>query len=167
MSTPRQVTLETYVETADEIDEVDLILPISGLVPPAVRDNLRRLNRLSLLRTEVLLSLIGQAPIDPFGVYGALQGTGVWAFNPLDFTAVQILAKKGSKPVALMRIDLLSDDITMVALKKEQLVVHTTLEADFIVSKLKEPGVTEDEVFRWLKGYIDAAISDGMKNAED
>lgn len=167
MSTPAQVDLETYVAIADEVDEVDLVLPIKGLVPPATIDNLRRLGRLSLLNTEVLLSLIGQAPIDPFGVYGALQGTGVWAFNALDFTAVQVLAKKGAKPVAMMRIDLMSDDITLVALKKGQLVAHTTLEADFIVSKLKEPGVTEDEVFRWLKGYIDAAVSDGMTNAAD
>ncbi len=165
MSVP--LSLETYVAAAEDLDEADVVLHIKGLVPPSAIENLRRLRRLSLLNEEVLLSLIGQAPIDPFGVYGALQHTGVWAFQPLDFTAVQVLAKKGPKPVALMSIDLMSDDITLVSLKKGHLVKHTVLEADFIVSKLKEPGATEDDILRWLKGYVDAAISDGMKSASD
>lgn len=160
-------SLIEYVDAAEDFDGAEVTLQIKGLVPPATIANLRQLKRLSLLSEEVLLSLIGQAPIDPFGVYGALQHTGVWAFSAVDFTAIQVLAKKGAQPVALMRIDLMSDDITLVALKKGQLVVHTTLEADFIVSKLQEPGVTEDEIFRWLKGYVDAAVSDGMTNAED
>lgn len=162
-----QYSLTEYVDQAEDLDEADVVLQVRGLVPPAALDNLRRFRRLSLLTEEVLLSLIGQAPIDPFGVYGALQYSGVWAFQPLNFTAVQVLAKKGAKPVAVMSIDLMSDDITLVALKKGKLVTHTILEADFIVSKLKEPGATEADILRWLKGYIDAAISDGMRSAED
>ena len=159
-----QYSIEEYVDNAEGLDQADVVLRVRGLIAPATLDNLRRLRRLSLLKDEVLLSLIGQAPIDPFGVYGALQNTGVWAFQVYNFTAIQILAKKGSKPVAIMSIDLMSDDITLIALKRGVLVAHTILGADFIVSKLKEPGVTEADVMLWLKGYIDAAVSDGMKD---
>jgi hypothetical protein len=156
------LSLEDYADKAEDLDEADIVLHVKGLVPPKTVENLRRLRRLGLLRDEVLLSLVGQAPIDPYGIFGALQRIGVWAFQPLDCTAVQVLAKKGSKPVAIMSIDLLSDNITFVALKAGQLVMDLVLEADVVLAKLREHGATEERVLVWLQGYIDATIKKGM-----
>jgi hypothetical protein len=161
----KPLSLEDYVASAEDLEEADILMHVTGLVPPKTIENLRRLRRLALLRDEVLLSLVGQAPIDPCGIFGALQGLGSWTFQPVNFTAIQILAKKGSKPVALMQIDLLSDDITFIALKAGQLVVHSTLEADAILTKLHETGMTEARLLEWLKDYIDAAIKGGMEHA--
>lgn len=161
----RPLSLEDYATSAEDLEEADILLHVKGLVPPKTIENLRRLRRLELLRDEVLFSLVGQAPIDPCGIFGALRGLGSWVFQPLNFTVIQILAKKGSKPVALMQIDLLSDDITFIALKAGQLVVHTVLEAEFILTKWQETNMTGSHIIEWLKGYIDAAIKSGMEHA--
>ena len=159
------LTLEEYAAKAEDLEEAAVVLRVKGLVPPKTVENLRRLRRLGLLQDATILSLIGQAPIDPYGIFGALQHTGAWAFQALDFTAIQVLAKKGSKPVALMRIDLLSDDITFVVLKAGQLVEDHVLEANFVLAKLREPGMTEDKVLAWLKGYVDEVVKKGLAEA--
>ena len=57
-----------------------------------------------------------------------------------------------------MRLDLISDDITFVTLKNNQLVEHHVLTGDFIVLKLQEPGITEELVLHWLTGFMKSAV---------
>jgi hypothetical protein len=156
------VTLKAFAFDSDELVAGVLDVPFKGAVAPKVIDNFRRLERLGLLTGEVVLALLGQAPLDPIGVYGALKHTGVWAFNALDFTVVQVLAKKKDMPVAVMRIDLLSDDIVFVAMQKKQLVQVSGITADEMEAKMKEPGMNESYIMAWIKKYIDDTVALGL-----
>jgi hypothetical protein len=158
------LSLADFTEEGDAGDECDdgvVALEVAAATTPRVLENLRRLRRLDLLTDEVVWALVGQAPIDPLGVYGALKHRGVWAFSPLDFTVVQVLAKKGAMPVAAMRVCLLSNDIVFIAMEAGQLVAHASLSRDQIEAKLREPGCTEATILAWLKGYIDEAVAAG------
>jgi len=154
-------TLGQYVEDADEIEDSLVTLRVRGSDPPNAVEKLRHLDRLGLLTDEVVWALVGQAPIDPLGIYGAMKDVGVWAFSPIDFTVVQVLAKKGPKPVALMRLDLMSNDIVFVVLRGGQLVEHKTLEAQAVVDKLAQRGMTADHMLAWLRTWMDDAIAVG------
>jgi hypothetical protein len=156
------LTLEQFAEQGDELTEGAVTIPFNGTLSPRVVDNLRRLRRLDLLNGETVLAVLGQAPIDPIGIFGALKHTGSWAFNVLDCTVVQVLAKRKAQPVALMRIDLLSDDITFVALQEGQLVRVSGITPDEIESKLREEGIDEGRMLAWIKGYINDAVAMGL-----
>ena len=153
-------------DAGDEGDEGAVALEVAAATTPRVLENLRRLRRLDLLTDEVVWALVGQAPIDPLGVYGALKPRGAWAFSPLDFTVVQVLAKQGAMPVAAMRIDLLSNELVFVALEAGQLVVHARLPPEQLEAKLREPGCTEATILAWLQGYIDEAVQAGYAAAQ-
>lgn len=156
------VSLKAFALDCDELTEGVLDVPFKGAVAPKVIDNFRRLERLGLLTGEVVLALLGQAPLDPIGVFGALKHTGVWAFNALDFTVVQVLAKKKDVPVAVMRIDLISDDVVFVAMQKKQLVQVSGITAEEMEAKLKEPGMNEGYIMAWIKGFINDAVAAGL-----
>jgi len=161
--------LVSLAEFADEEDECQwgaVALGVAAATTPRVLENLRRLRRLDLLTDEVVWALVGQAPIDPLGLYGALKHHGVWAFSPIDFTVVQVLAKKGALPVAAMRVDLLSNDVVFVALEGGQLVARASISRDQLEVKLREPGCSEAVVLAWLKGYIDEAVVAGYAAAQ-
>ena len=151
------MTLEELITQA----KGSVTFEVEGLLPN-VAENLRKLQRLGLLTGEAILCLVGQAPIDPYGIFGALQSYGPWAFQPLDFTAVSILAKKGAHPVALMRIDLLSDDITFVVLKDKKLVEHSALMGAEMMEKMAEPGMKPKTFTTWLRGKMQAAVDAGL-----
>ncbi len=164
--TPKNLySLEDYLDKAEDTEGAAFWMQGRGAVPPKALENLRKLQRLNMLTGDVLLSLIGQAPIDPWGIFGALQSYGPWAFQPIDFTAINILAKKGDKPVALMRVDLLSDDITFVVLKDKQLVQHAVLSGEEIMRRMSTPGLKPAEFTAWLRGQMQAAVDAGMKGA--
>lgn len=159
----KPLSLDDLAARADEVSEGVLSVPFgAGLLPPTLMQNLRRLQRLDLLTGDTLLSLIAQAPIDPLGLYGALKHTAVWAFQPLDFTVVQVLASKGKTPVAVMRIDLMSNDITFVALQGGLLVEHHTLRAEEFAAKMQEGGMTEARILAWLQEHINETKAAGL-----
>lgn len=161
----KTLSLGEYANGALDHDDVaHVTIKVQAPLPRFV-DNLKTLSRLELLTDEVVLSLLAQAPIDPLGVYGAMKHMGVWAFSPLDFTVMQVLAKKGDLAVALMRIDLMSDDITFVALEEGQLVQVSVLEADFIAEKLRTPGTTEASILHLIQTHMKGAIDQGLRNA--
>jgi hypothetical protein len=143
-----------------------LELPLKGALSPKLLDNMKRLRRLGLLEGEVMLSLLAQAPVDPLGVYGALRHHGVWAFQAFDCTMVQILAKVKDTPVALMRLDLLSDDITFVALQHGKLVERSTLSGEEIARQLRVTGMTEDKMMAWLTGHMAQTAKEGLAAAQ-
>ena len=159
------LSLGAFVQSAEDLEVAHLALKAKAPFPPKLIENLRRLRTLELLTDEVVLSLLAQAPIDPLGIYGAMKHMGVWAFSPVDFTMVQILAKKGDTPVALMRIDLMSDDIAVVALKDKQLVVHSRIGAEDIADLLGNPGASEGSVMAFIQRRMKSAIEEGLRNA--
>lgn len=152
------LTLETYVNKAAEISDAAFVVQGKGVVPPNTLENMRKLYRLGLLNGDVLLSLIGQAPIDPNNIFAALQSFGPWAFQPLDFTAISILAKKAAQPVALMRVDLMSDNITFVVLRQRQLVTH---------SEVSGVSIGEDlpTFLTAIRRKVQEVIDEGMANS--
>lgn len=160
MKTP--FTLDRFVEEASDCAEGVLHLRFKGAMPPKILENLQRLRRLGLLEDDVVLALIGQAPLDPIGLYGAMKHSGVWAFQAFDFTMIQVLAKKGNTPAALMRIDLISDEVTFVVLREGQLVEYARIAPDDIVAKFKEEGATEARFLAWLQTYINDAVAVGL-----
>ncbi len=159
----KTLSLGEWVEQAHDVEDAYVRLRVKGALPPRVIENLRHLHRLDLLTDEAVLSLIGQAPIDPVGVFGALKGIGAWAFQGMDFTVVRVLAKDGSLPIALMRIDLLSDDIVFVALKNKQLVEHSRISSEEMVAKFREPGATEKGIMAWIEEKANAAVEAGLR----
>jgi hypothetical protein len=155
------MTLEEYIARDDWSKKEKVTLEL-GALPKNAIDNLRKLQRLGLLTDEAVLCLVGQAPIDPYGIFGALQSFGPWALQPLDFTAISILAKKGAQPVALMRIDLLSDDLTFVVLHDKQLVQHSGVTGDEMMRRLAMPGMKASMFTAWLRGQMKAAVDAGL-----
>jgi hypothetical protein len=159
----KAVSLGEFADNAEELEDVTINLRAQGLAAASAVQNLRKLRRLELLTDEAVLSLIGQAPIDPLGVFGMLRQEGVWAFSAHDFCTVRVLAKKGNKPVALMRVDLLSDDVSFVVLRDAQLVERVTIPAqDLLEVGLKSgaPGVT-----LMLENHAKETVDEGMANA--
>ncbi len=157
--------LEEFVDDVEEVADAGLLLQAGGLLPPGILENLRKLRRLDLLQDEVVLALIGQAPIDPLGIYGAMKDMGAWAFQSTDCTMLQILAKKGGRPVALMRLDLLSDSLDFVSLRQGQLALREQVTGEVLVEKMSEAGMTEDRFRAWLVAKMKATIDEGMANA--
>jgi hypothetical protein len=153
--------LEEFVDDIEEVADAGLLLHAGNLIAPGTVENLRRLRRLGLLTDDVILAIIGQAPIDPFGVYGAMKDMGVWAFQQNDLMMVQILAKKGNQPVALMRLDLLSDNLDFVVLREGQLVLQEQVLGETIADRLREPGMTSERLMSWLVGKMKAVIAEG------
>jgi hypothetical protein len=157
------LTLKDFMEQAADADDVGLKLRTPGAVPPPLLQMLRRLERLDLLRDEVVFGLLAQAPIDPIGLYGAMKAMGVWAFNVLDCTMTQVLAKKGNEPVALMRLDLLSDDLVFVISKGGQLVEHKTVTAEETTTRMQEPGMTATSMMAWFTDHIRETVNASSK----
>lgn len=155
------MTLDEFVAREGADEKATITLEV-GALPPNVLENLRKLQRLGLLTDEAVLCLVGQAPIDPYGIFGAMQAYGPWAFQPLDFTAVSILGKKGANPVALMRIDLLSNDLTFVALKKGQLVQHSVVTSDELMQRMATPGMDALKFAEWLREQMKSTLDAGM-----
>jgi len=160
----KSLSLGEFVDSAEDLEVAHVALKVLAPVPPRLVENLKALRRLELLTDEVVVSLLAQAPIDPLGIYGAMKHMGTWAFSPLDFTMVQVLAKKGDQPIALMRIDLMSNDMTFVALEKKQLVEKSVITADYFVAQLQTPGTTETHILRLIQKHMKDAVDAGQRN---
>lgn len=162
----KTLLLEDLVETADSVENAIVAIKVSGGLTPALANNLKQLARLELLTDEVIWAILAQAPIDPLGVYGAMKHMGVWALSVSDFTMVQVLAKIGAVPVAAMRIDLMSDDLTFVAWENQQLVMKSTLSSGEIEATLRKPGTTENTVLSLIDKHMRQAVTHGTRNFE-
>lgn len=101
---------------------------------PSVTKNLAKLQKLGILTGDSIMSLVGQAPIDPINLMGTLlqmQPDG-WAFSAIDFSMVRVLARNTKKMVvAALRVDLMGTSISGLALNKAgQLTIFKTLEVE-------------------------------------
>lgn len=126
----RRVDLKELVTDPDVADadvaELDIRIRLEAPPVPEAFQNLRRLLNFDLLTGDAVMALVGQAPIDPFGVYAALRmaiGPEGWIFSAIDFTVFHALRRDEDGAVgAAMRLDLLSDDVVLLRREGNSLV---------------------------------------------
>lgn len=159
------VGLKEFIRAANDNARGDVTLALAGgAATPKLLENLRRLDRLNLLTEEVIFSYLAQAPVDPFGIYGALRERfSAWEFQPLDCTVITVLAKVKDEPVAVMRLDLLSDDIVFIARQKRKLVQVDTAPAEEVLAILRQESATADAVWHYFESKIRRAITLGQR----
>ena len=135
----------------------------SPMIPRALQ-KLSHLERLGLLREEVLFSVIAAAPIDEHRVLRALRTYLThWTFEASTCSVIAILAKERDAPVALMRLDLLTDDIIYVARQAGQLVEVEKTPAEETLALFNTPGITPDQAWGWFQVRINRTIDRGLK----
>lgn len=164
-NSPELVTLLETLARSDEPDAEGAFvkLPLTKALPGVI-ENMRRLERVGLLSEEVFLSIIASAPIDPHGLLRALQQyIPYWTFQPFNCTVITVLAKVKDLPVALMQLDLVSDDIVFIARQKKQLVQVATLSAEEVVAVFRKPGITPDQVWAWFSEHIAQTVRTGQE----
>lgn len=151
--------LSDYVKTAGGAElEID-----TSSAPPSFLSLLRRLDRLELLRDDVLVSMLGQAPCDPYGIFGALkQHLNNWEFEPGSCSIMSILAKKGDLPVAILQVDLLSGDLVFIARQEGKLEVVDNVTAHQLLTYMRTSGVTGEMVWDYINSFIERAITKGQ-----
>ena len=113
---------------------ITLTLTLEEMPTPYALKNLATLKKLSICTPEAILSLVGQAPIDPVNLMGTLmqiQPDG-WAFSSIDFSMVRVLARTAKKAVlAALRVDIMGNTITAYTLNKaNQLTPYKTLDVE-------------------------------------
>jgi hypothetical protein len=101
---------------------------------PAVLKNLAKLKKLGVCTADAVMSIIGQAPIDPVNLMATLMQMNPegWAFSAIDFSMVRVLARTPKKAVsAALRVDLMGSAISSLVLNKaNQLTIYKTLEVE-------------------------------------
>lgn len=135
----RTTTLEVLAtHTTDETFDIEppfrVELMVTERLSPSVFTNLARLAKLNILTGDAIMSLVGQAPIDPINLVGTLmqvQGTG-WVFSAIDFTMFRVLARTAKKTVAAaLRVDLMTGVLQALVLNQaNQLTVYKALEVE-------------------------------------
>ena len=112
-------------------------LKVSEHLSPSVIKNLAKLKKLGVCNADAVLSILGQAPIDPINLMGTLmqQQPDGWAFSAVDFSMVRVLARgkarDGGAVTAALRVDLMGTSISGLALNKAgQLTIFKTLEVE-------------------------------------
>jgi hypothetical protein len=134
-----KLTLEALA--AYDTDEVfDLSLPVdlefrlSERPTPSVLKNLAKLKKLGICTPEAIMSLVGQAPIDPINLMWTLMQMHPdgWRFSAIEFTMMRVLARTSKKTVsAALHVDLMGTSISGLALNKAgQLTIFKTLEVE-------------------------------------
>lgn len=154
-------TLEEFAEAEQRKGGVSLVVKTSSTPPPRLREKLQHLESLGLPLDDVVLSLAAQAPIDPFGVFGALRALGPWAFQSADCTALLVLDREDKVVKSAMKIDLLSDDIAFMALRGEAFETIKALSGEQISGWLREEGVTEGLILKRIETCAQAAVATG------
>ena len=127
---------------------------ITSPLPPGALQNLLKLQKLGVLNGDTLLSLVGQAPIDPINLMGTLMRIfpSGWAFSSIDFSMVRTLARdeKGTTRAA-MHVDLIGNTVKFLARNRAgQLVTYRDYE-------VAPSPATLDEINVLIKQTIDAA----------
>ena len=138
---------------------------LSAPALPSVFAKLAQLERLDLLREEVLFSLLAVSPtIDEHHIYRALRAyLKGWTFDPTDFSMVAILAKEKGATIAALKLDLLTDDITLLARKKGMLEVAGVLPVDRVLAVMRQPGTTPDRVWDWFQVQFQEVVRMGKE----
>lgn len=155
--TARRITLEELARHSGEDGVLDLEPPyrveltLTERPAPEALKNLARLGRLGLLNGDALLSLVGQAPVDPVNLVGTLMGMHPegWAFSAVDFAMFRVLSKTTKGAVAsALRVDLMSNVIQALVLnQKNQLVPYKTLEVEAREGMLEQiQGLVNDAI---------------------
>lgn len=133
------VTLEELAaKDTDEVFDVKppfkITLTLTESPSPSVLKNLARLGKLGVLNGDALMSLIGQAPIDPINLMSTLMRMTPdgWAFSSVDFSMVRVLSRTSKKEVAsALRVDLMGGAIMSLVLNQaNQLTIYKTLEVE-------------------------------------
>jgi hypothetical protein len=132
-------TLETLAgNNTDDVFDIAppfiIELKVSEHLSPSVIKNLAKLKKLGVCNADAVLSILGQAPVDPINLMGTLmqQQPDGWAFSAIDFSMIRVLARNAKKAVsAALRVDLMSTSISGLALNKAgQLTIFKTLEVE-------------------------------------
>lgn len=144
----------------------DAVVELDGskILPPAMTV-LRTLARKGLLNDEVFWSLIGQAPIDPIGIFTVCEHWGDWVFNPVTFSMMKILAKDGNTPVCFMAIDLLSNAVIFVGRDGTTMTAYHQLTPDDIVKRVEmaPKELRQKAVVDWFRELIeDTMVKSGV-----
>jgi hypothetical protein len=133
------VTLEGLADT--NTDEVFNLKPPLALEmtlkehpSPSILKNLAKLRKLGILSADAIMSLVGQAPIDPINLMGTLLQLqpDSWAFSAHDFSMMRVLARNAKTQVAAaLHVDLMGSSISGLALNKAgRLTIFKTLEIE-------------------------------------
>lgn len=142
------VALADLAETdTDEVFDRKLPLTIDNFQltehpSPGVTKNLAKLQKLGILSADAIMSLVGQAPIDPINLMSTLMNMHPegWAFSAVDFSMIRVLARTSKKTVsAAIRVDLMGGAITSLVLNKaNQLTIYKTLEVEPVDGMLEQ-----------------------------
>jgi len=147
--------LRDFADKADDHEGAVLELNSPATLAPNTIINFKKLSRLDLLNDEVILSLLGQAPIDPLGIYQGIRAQWPdwnWAFEPSTFCVVNVLRREQGKVLAYMTLDLLSDDIVFYAKKGDVLTTHSQLTAEeFLQAGLQGAELLEKRIQEVVK----------------
>jgi len=127
-------TLGDLAEAAleDERFPVSLDLVLEELPTQQAVDNIKKMRRLGILSGDTLLSLVGQAPIDPIGLMAALLQVlpGKWVFSAIDFSMFRVVSKTPKGEVAsALRVDLIQGDVVeaLARNKSNQLTLYKSV----------------------------------------
>jgi hypothetical protein len=136
------VTLEEFLiaqrdedaEPNKDVQDVGVTIEVRETASPRLVSNLTKLQRLGLLNGDALLSIVGQAPLDPLNLAGVImdrQPAG-WTFSAPDCSMFRVLARDEKDAVsAAIRVDLLDNSVdTLVANKARQLTVYKHYEPE-------------------------------------
>lgn len=111
---------------------IDLEMRLSERPTPSVFKNLAKLKKLGICTPEAIMSLVGQAPIDPINLMATLMqmAPDSWRFSPIDFSMMRVLARTSKKTVsAALHVDLMGASISGLALNQAgRLTIFKTLE---------------------------------------
>lgn len=134
-----KVSLETLAdydagETFELALPADIDMRLEEPLPPTALRNLQKLKRLGICTPEAIMSLVGQAPIDPINLMATLQRIQPdgWTFSAIDFSMVRVLARtKKNTVAAALRVDLMGGAITALVLNHaNQLTIYNSLEVE-------------------------------------
>lgn len=98
-----------------------VMLVLDEVPPPDALENLRKLEKLGILHSRAVFSLLAQAPIDPINLVGTLMRLlpDGWVFSAFDFSMMRVLSRSPASTVhAAMHVDLMGDTIKFLALSK-------------------------------------------------
>src|ERR1700685_3745976 len=96
-------------ETFELVPPIQIAMELSEPPTPSVLKNLARLNKLGICTPEAIMSLVGQAPIEPINLMVTLMRLqpGGWAFSAIDFSMIRVLARNKKTVSAAIRVDLM------------------------------------------------------------
>ena len=84
-----------------------------------------------------------------------------WEFDALNISVLSILAKDGPLPIAILQIDLFTDDLVFIARQEGKLIAVESLPAEEILRLMKIAGMTEERLWDILSTKIGDTVKKG------